>query len=574
MALRLLPPLLLLATLLCTCAPSPASSVYTTPRPTTTLTLPYAQYGWTDAEAARYLADRFTFGATDALVAEIQTSGPGNWLQAQLYPEREAALERELATKYPALTLDGDKMVRKYPAPVLRLIYTLVRAGIQKVDYSEAVGEDASVLNEKLDLLVTDALNIRREDRPLFDGVPQLQEILDDQDYGDFMDLLYQQMALKTERAIRSDNQLVEVLTDFWFNHFNVSLTRINETANFIPSYERDAIRPYVLGDFGEMLKATAQHPAMLTYLDNARNNPDEGAPTLAPQKDQREQLGEEAYELLKDFIDRPGLNENYARELLELHTLGVDGGYSQRDVEEVARVFTGWKVPLSTQPLPGLIRTVVNLGARGADGAVLTDMFHFNPEWHDSGRKTVLGKTYPAGMGYEEGVAVLEQLAAHPATARHITAKLAQRFAGDTPPAGLVSAMAGRFTQSGGDIRQTLLAMVQHRDFWRKELRGSKVKQPFHYIVSAARVDNLTNLNNLVELLRWNTKLGQPLYACQPPTGYPYTQAFWTTGSGLLGRMDFAAELIQGHSIRTVYDGPDQRKTVLLLAGPEFQTY
>ena len=553
-----------------TCAPPPAS-VPVTATPAVRPTLPYAARGWTDREAAEFLAERLTFGSTPELVERI-AADPAAWVESQLNPRPERDLERLLDERYPDLDMDTEKMVREYPAPVLRLLYTIVRANINKVDYSE-VTEDAMALNEKLDLLVEDLVNVRKEDRELFEGVPSLQEILDRQDYGDFNALLYRQMAQKFERAVRSENQLREVLTDFWFNHFNVSLTRVNETANFIPGYERDAIRPHLYGRFGDLLLATAKHPAMLSYLDNGSNNPEAGAPTLAPQTDPREQYGD-LYESVKDFVDQPGLNENYARELMELHTLGVDGGYTQADIVELARILTGWKVPVTTQPLPGVIRGFISLGLGKHPESVYETTFLFNPEWHDAGPKRFLGRAYPAGRGYGEGREAIAQLADHPATAAFVSRKLARRFTRDEPPAGLVRAMEATFRRTKGDLRAVTATMIEHPEFWNKSFRDAKLKTPFHFVVAAVRQTG-ASYDDPVELLRWCTRLGQPLYACQPPTGYPDTQPFWTTGSGLLRRMEFAAALSDGRipGLARPRSGAGDNLT-LRLAGPDFQTY
>ena len=549
--------LLLLVVLTAQCASPPAPSPAAPPD--LSLNLPYAERGWTDREAAEFLADRFTFGPTPGLVAEIERSTPDGWLRDQLYPQRETALEDRLEDRYPALGMDTDKMARKYPAPALRLIYTLVRASIKGIDFTELT-DDAAVLNEKLDLLTEDALLVRREDRELFSTVPELQEILDNQDYGDFNDLLFQLMAQKMDRATESRYQLREVLTDFWFNHFNVSITRINDSAPFVLAYERDVIRPNVLGKFRDMLTASAHHPAMINYLDQGKNNAAEGAPTLVPTRDPEEVYGE-YYNTLKDVVDRHGINENYARELLELHTLGVDGGYRQRDVEELARILTGWKTPVTLQPLPGLIRTFVGLGLRGQDQAEVTKTFYFNPEWHDAGAKTFLGERFPGGRGYEEGVRALDMVSSHPSTARHLARKLVARFTRDDPPPAVVDAVAAAFRSSGGDLREMMLTMVRQPGFWDKSFRRAKVKPPLHFVAASIRSGSVT-VRDKAEILRWCTRMGQPLYACQPPTGYTYDRAFWTTGYGLLRRMDFAQTFTS------------TEEAAFALARPEFQTY
>lgn len=542
------------------------------PSPSGDLKLPYAAAGWTDREAAAFLANRFTFGSTPELVDEIVRTGPADWVEQQLNPRPRREFEREMRAKYPALQMDAAKMVRKYPAPAIRLIYTIVRAKLKKVDYS-AVTENAGALNEKLDVLVEDVLTVQREDRPLFAGLPQLQRILDKQEYGDFNQLMYQLMAHKFERALHSENQLEEVLTDFWFNHFNVSLTRVNDTAPWVPSYERDAIRPFVFGNFGEMLKTTARHPAMLSYLDNVKNNPEANAPTLIPQQDQREKFGDN-YENLKDFIDQPGINENYAREIMELHTLGVDGGYTQADVEELARILTGWKIPVTSQPLPGIIRAFVSLKMKRQKKSVVEPTFYFNPEWHDAGVKQFLGTTYPAGQGLNEGQEAIARLAAHPATATFISTKLARRFTTAEPDPGLVAAMAETFRTTGGDLRAVMRKLVSSPAFWRKDYVGEKLKQPFHFVVASLRRAG-SRVEDPIEPLRWCTRLGQPLYACQPPTGYPDSRAFWATGSGILRRMDFAEQLVNGKISGVGRPSTIDPETLILeLAGPEFQNY
>lgn len=314
----------------------------------------------------------------------------------------------------------------------------------------------------------------------------------------------------KLFRAIYSNRQLEEVLTDFWFNHFNVDLNK-GADRFLVPTYERESIRPHVLGKFRDLLEATAVSPAMLFYLDNWQST------TPPPQRPNAKNAKQAAKQAAR------GLNENYARELMELHTLGVDGGYTQQDIIEVARCFTGWTV---NQP---------NLG-----GA-----FTFNDRMHDKGEKTVLGVTIPAGGGQEDGEQVLDILARHPSTAMFISRELAQRFVADEPPPALIERMAQTFHDTDGDIRAVLTTMFNAPEFFSEGAYRAKMKTPFEMIVSAARateakVDWAMPLAN--QLNTW----GEPLYRKVEPTGYSNLGAEWINSSALLDRMNFGMQLGQ----------------------------
>jgi uncharacterized protein (DUF1800 family) len=250
----------------------------------------------------------------------------------------------------------------------------------------------------------------------------------------------------KLYRAVYSNRQLQEVLDDFWYNHFNVFLDK-GVDRYFLADYESEAIRPHVLGKFKDLLLATAESPAMLYYLDNWQSVAP--LPSAAPKRP-----------------GARGLNENYGRELMELHTLGVDGGYTQKDVIEVARCFTGWTIK---QPERG-------------------GVFEFNAQMHDKGEKVVLGVTIPAGGGINDGLQVLDILAHHPATARFISRKLAVRFVADNPPQALVDKMARTFTKTDGDIRQVLKTMLESKEFWSQGAYRAKVKSPIEMVASAVR--------------------------------------------------------------------------------------
>jgi uncharacterized protein (DUF1800 family) len=314
----------------------------------------------------------------------------------------------------------------------------------------------------------------------------------------------------KLLRAVYSTRQLEEVLVDFWLNHFNVFVGK-DRVRFLLTSYERDAIRPHVLGRFGDMLRATARHPAMLFYLDNWQSQvaSEDTSATSA---------------LLAGTRGR-GLNENYGRELLELHTLGVDGGYTQNDVIAVARAFTGW--------------TIHEPGRFGE--------FYFNPAMHDRGEKVVLGHTLPAGgAGEQDGLRVLEILERHPSTARFISKKLAQRFVADEPPSELVTRMADTFTRTGGDLHAVMETLLFSREFMSESAWRAKVKSPLEVVVSALRALD-ADLTDTTAVAQRIAELGQPLYGKQEPTGYPNTGEIWTSSAGLLARMSFAQALSSG---------------------------
>jgi uncharacterized protein (DUF1800 family) len=308
----------------------------------------------------------------------------------------------------------------------------------------------------------------------------------------------------KVYRAILSNRQLEEQLVDFWYNHFNVNLDKGNDRF-MVPSYEREAIRPHVLGHFRDLLESTATAPAMLFYLDNWQS--------VAPDIARRGRGGKQTR----------GLNENYGRELLELHTLGVDGGYTQKDVTEVARCFTGWTIK---NPQAG-------------------STFTYNDRVHDKGEKTVLGVTIPAGGGKDDGEKVLDILAKHPSTARFISKELAQRFVADNPPQALIDRMAKTFVDTNGDIRAVMNTMLTSKEFLSHGAYQSKVKTPFEMIVSSVRATG-AEVDYAFPLANRIAQLGQPLYRKLEPTGYSNANAEWINSAALLARTNFALDLTQ----------------------------
>jgi uncharacterized protein (DUF1800 family) len=306
-------------------------------------------------------------------------------------------------------------------------------------------------------------------------------------------------------RAALSERQLAEVMADFWANHFNVYFAKSFDRF-LLPDYIEHTIRPHALGRFADLLSATAQSPAMLVYLDNWQS-------VAAGSQPRRARAG------------RPqGINENYARELLELHTLGTDGGYTQQDVINVARIFTGWSIK---RPQQG-------------------GGFQFYSRAHDRGEKVVMGVTYPAGRGMDEGVRLLAWLADNPVTARHLSRQLCGRFVSDQPPDGCLDDAVAAWQRTHGDIREVLRAIFHGPDFWAPENVGAKVKSPLEFVVSAVRAvgadpDTAPRLSQVV------ARLGQPLYLHVAPDGYPETQEDWVNSGALLNRMNAGVALAAG---------------------------
>ncbi len=391
--------------------------------------------------------NRLTFGPRPGDAERLRAKGLKRWIDLELHPERIAenpVLEARFAT-LESLALSSAELVQNYRPS------------------QQAAGSGAV--------------------RP--DRTPQTAS--------------RELMEAKLLRAVYSNRQLKEVLVDFWYNHFNVFLDK-GADRYLVSGYERDVIRPRVLGRFRDLLEATARSPAMLFYLDNWQSA---GANSAAANRPRR------------------GLNENYGRELLELHTLGVDGGYTQKDVTEVARCFTGWTID---QP------------RRGGG-------FVFNPRLHDSGEKVVLGVTIPAGGGIEDGLKVIDILGRHPSTARFLSWKLARHFVADDPPPSLVGRMARAFLKSGGDLREVMKTMLESKEFWSQDAYRSKIKSPFEMVVSALRASE-ADIGQASALANQVAQIGEPLYRKAEPTGYPDFSREWINSAGLLARMNFALQL------------------------------
>ena len=506
------------------------------------LQMPYKKEGLTEREAAEHLLSRLSFGARPGEVEKVLAIGLEKWVQQQLeHALPDAALEKKLAG-YDALALDNETIVNTY-----------LNAGqvVRMMQKNGTLSKDSMAKLEKADYR-KDLLKLMQEK-----GLKLPQE------------LNRQLVAQKLIRAVYSENQLQELMTDFWFNHFNVSVTK-GQSQPYVLTYERDAIRPHTMGKFESLLKATAQHPAMLYYLDNASSGSDNNA------MNQRIKKMVPANSKLKK---QAGLNENYAREVMELHTLGVDGGYVQADVTEVARALTGWTVRPMMKDGYGERLAKMQQSRLGKSAATTEGDFLFLAVRHDQQEKTVLGKKYPSNGGLNEGLEVLHQLATHPSTARFICKKMATRFVCDKPSATLVTAMADVFTKKGGDIKQTMIAMLNSREFWEKEVLRSKIKSPFELVVSAIRATN-AELRNAYQLNDWCTRMGQKIYSYGAPTGFPDKASFWVNTGSLLNRMNFglaiAAQRIPGvgmnllalnnnHEPESVEDALQTYSTILL---------
>lgn len=502
------------------------------------INLPYKKMGLTKEQAAAHLLGRFSFGATPGQVQAVADMGLEKWLQQQLdakLPDDE--VNRRL-TGYDALALNNESIVNTY-----------MNAG------------QVVRLAAKNNLLSRDS--IKSLDKPEYRQ--QIKLLMDQQGLKPLQELQRQLINQKIIRAAYGQNQLQEILTDFWFNHFNVSLTK-GQCQQYVLTYERDAIRPNVLGNFETMLVATAKHPAMLEYLDNATSVSNDNEMAKRQQNNAylravRQQLADKSNDtsagakILAQTLkarQTQGLNENYAREIMELHTLGVDGGYAQKDVTEVARALTGWTVKPMYKDGPGM-KLMEGAGGPAAltrRGFVVEGDFLYRADKHDENPKTILGKTYPANGGYQEGMEVLHMLANHPSTAKFICTKLAARFVSDTPAAQLVSRMADTYLRTGGNIKSVLITMVNSTEFWDNKALREKVKSPFEFAISTVRATN-ADVQQPFQIYNWVTRMGQRFYFYQAPTGFPDRASYWINTGSLLNRMNFglafATEKIPG---------------------------
>jgi uncharacterized protein (DUF1800 family) len=492
------------------------------------LVFPYKQYGLTERQAAAHLLSRFSYGPTPGQIDAVVKMGLEKWFEQQLDGNLPDDSVNTLLNQYDALKLSNTEIAAIYPrgGAALRMA---VRDGVinkdsARVDRKEYRDELAAYMQKK--------------------GLKPTQELFRQ---------LYNQKVL---RAAYSNNQLREVLTDFWFNHFNISTTK-NDCAEFIPAYERDVIRPNVTGKFGDLLLATAKSPAMLYYLDNFSSsgaNANQNTPQaqrridmLQKQAADNPQMAE-AMKKLQKARKAQGLNENYAREVMELHTLGVDGGYTQQDVTQAARVLTGWTVyPMGEYGGggAGMMQQLVRMGGEEKmkeRGFIHDGDFLFAASRHDTGNKVVLGQHF-GNEGYQEGVDLLNMLAHHASTAKFITKKLAVRFVSDAPPQSLLDKMAKTFKDKDGDIREVMITMASAPEFWNTSSVREKTKSPFELVISSIRSLN-GQIYQPFQLYSWANKMGQKMYAYQAPTGFPDKGQYWINTGALLNRMNFGLAL------------------------------
>ena len=459
----------------------------------------------TERERAIHALDRLAFGPRPGDVERVAATGVDRWIDQQLHPERLAedpAIEPRLPGQ-DVLSLSNGELIARFEVPI--------REARKKVAAERKTRENGSAEANRDD---ADAeARVRRlvppENRPAR--------------------LLADLTAARIVRAADSNRQLQEVLVDFWMNHFNV-YARKGLARVAIVAFERDTIRPRVLGRFEDLLLATAKSPAMLVYLDNARSAAEPGNRPPAAR-------GRRTFVAAAVAKGPTGLNENYARELLELHTLGVDGGYTQADVTELARALTGWSV--------GAPRIETAAPSRRRVERSVPGEFVFRERLHDAGEKTVLGRRFPAGDGMREGEEAIRMLASHPSTARHIARELCERLVGDAPPEALVGRVAARFTATRGDLRETVRAVVESPEFFDPSFYRAKVKSPFEFAVSAVRALGAETDGRAIA--RSIEEMGEPLYLCVPPTGYSDAAADWNGSSALLARMSFAMAAARG---------------------------
>ncbi|HEX8719707.1 MAG TPA: DUF1800 domain-containing protein [Pyrinomonadaceae bacterium] len=540
-----------------------------------------------------HVLNRLAFGARPGDVERVRKMGVEAYVEQQLNPSKvdDSAAEARLRD-FPTLGMSNSELLAKYPQPG-QLLRRLERAGElppelaslvrQRQQGQQGAPAQMNAPDADAEKMVAEAIRppaqgqgpdaMRDEQNPQRRQYRQaIAKYMREQGLESPQRIMFELNASRLLRAVYSERQLQEVMVDFWTNHFNVYAQK-GADRWFLTSYDRDVIRPNALGNFRDLLEATAKSPAMLFYLDNFQSvSPNAqgqrgalrrqlrmddgggGAGVMLPggrrmrqnrarrraEREQPQQQGEGQMEAQQQARPqqpkrpRRGINENYARELMELHTLGVEGGYTQKDVQEVARAFTGWTI---YQPRGG--------GVYGDDaGDSRAGTFVFNPRAHDAGEKTVLGVKIPAGGGVEDGRKVLDILVAHPSTARFVATKLVRKFVADNPDPALVRRVAAAFHDSNGDIKATLRAIFTSPEFNSGETRRAKIKTPFELAASALRT-----LGAEVEvrpaLVQWVARMGEPLYGYQAPTGYPDAAEYWVNTGALLERLNFSLALV-----------------------------
>ena len=444
-------------------------------------------------QQVRHALSRLTYGARPGDYDRVRAEGVDRWIDDQLFPERLSdTVGDAIAARWPALGERGAQLIAENPPPGQVKIQRALTGTV---------------------MTAQDTAQMKQLARKSYVFVGELQ-------------------AARTARAVASERQLQEVMVDFWENHFNVFANK-DRLRYYLPEYDA-TIREHAMGHFRDLLGAVAHTPAMLQYLDNFQSQADSTHNTLSPRRDRARFAAVRGGRPV--FVGRGvgirivaptapqaapprhrGLNENYGRELLELHTLGVDGGYTQQDVVAVARALTGWTI------------------APPAQGGG----FLFRPEWHDADAKTILGQSFPAGRGEDEGERVLDLVARHPSTARFIARKLCVRFVSDSPSTALVQRAADAFTRSDGNVRATLAVILHSPEFFSRAAYRAKVKTPFELVASAARALGAT-ADTTPRTAQLVARLGQPLWGHQAPDGWPDNGAAWLNTGSILNRINF----------------------------------
>ncbi|HEX4545453.1 MAG TPA: DUF1800 domain-containing protein [Candidatus Acidoferrum sp.] len=513
-------------------------------------------------EAILHALNRLAYGPRAGDVERIRQTGLAKWIEQQLNPNSvdDKAMEARLQD-YPTLRMTTAKLIDEYPQPkqaekpAEKQAQARAQQEQRRPDAAVAVAEkDMRASQERESNSVVPVSTSQslagnpNAPAPMKEAASQpdsatrgigKRDVLGGGDPNNVpraiaddskrpQRIVAELGMSKVTRAIYSERQLQQVMDDFWFNHFNVFAGK-GEDRYYLTSYERDVIQPRGFGKFKDLVTATAKSPAMLFYLDNFLSADPRAAERQAAERAMRQQMRRGGFG--RPWPPRPpqpqqqkknerGLNENYGRELMELHTLGVDGGYTQKDVTEVARCFTGWTI----------------------DKPRLYADFKFDEKLHDPDRKIVLGKKVHAG-GMRDGEQVIDLLVHHPSTAKFISTKLARRFVSDSPPPALVNRMAQTFQSSDGDIRAVLKTMIWSPEFWSRDAYRAKIKTPFELVVSAARALG-TDVDTPMPLVQWVGRIGEPLYQCQPPTGYADKAEAWVNTGALLNRLNYSLTL------------------------------
>jgi uncharacterized protein (DUF1800 family) len=520
-------------------------------------------------EAILHALNRLAYGPRPGDVERIRQMGLAKWIDQQLNPNSidDKALEARLEN-YPTLKMSTAKLIEDYPQPKQAEKQAAKRAQAQlEQDQQGRSGTAAATVAKNTEKTTapkdaqaneTDANpglasgdtpsgsgdantpSPMKQDpaqanpaakgagkRDVFGGDPNNVPRAIAEDSKRPQRVVAELAMAKVTRAIYSERQLQQVMDDFWFNHLNVFAGK-GEDRYYLTAYERDVIQPHTLGKFKDLLNASAKSPAMLFYLDNFLSADPRAAQRAARERYARQMARRRGFgpppaspsaQKQKKQNER-GLNENYGRELMELHTLGVDGGYTQKDVTEVARCFTGWTI----------------------EKPRINPEFKFDEKLHDPDPKIVLGKKIHAG-GMKDGEEVIDLLVRDPATARFISTKLARRFVSDNPPETLVAKMAQAFKESDGDIKSVMHTMIYSPEFWSREAYRAKIKTPFELVVSATRALG-TDVDMPQPIVGWVARIGEPLYQCQPPTGYSDKADVWVNTGALLNRLNFSLAL------------------------------